>query len=180
MASSRFLWIPFQSYRKVDGKVCLCEIFQKAGTWFAAIVVDRPEPSIKPNGRILAIDLGVYNVAACVDETGQGVVYSGKGLLTIQHYFNKQIAKVQQRLNTRQKRISAGLRALYWKRGMQISQNVDKITTHLIAVAVGQGITTLVVGDFTHIRNQMHFGAKTNQKLHAWSFKQIITQFTYK
>ena len=93
MNSPRFLVIPFHSYREIKGKLCICEVYQRDSRWFASIVVDLPELPLKQDGKILAIDLGVYNLAACVDETGQGILYSGRGLLAIQHYFNKQIAE---------------------------------------------------------------------------------------
>jgi putative transposase len=172
--------MPFQSYRKIEGKLCLCEVFQRESGWFAAIVVDLPVLPFQIEGRLLAIDLGAINTAACVDDKGQPVLYSGRGLLAIQYYFNKQIAKVQHRLTTRDRKASPGLRALHRKRNRQLSQNLHKISKHIVATCVEQQITTIVVGNLRHLRKKMQFHKKTNLKTHAWAFAKFTAQLRYK
>lgn len=128
----------------------------------------------------MAIDLGAINTAACVDDKGQSVLYSGRGLLAIQHYFNKQLSKVQHRLNVRGRKASPGLRALYRKRNRQLSANLHKISKHIVATCVTQQITTIVVGNLRHLRKKMQFNKKANLKTHAWAFAKFTAQLRYK
>ena len=43
----------------------------------------------------MAVDLGIINTAVTVDNNGNSKIYSGKQILSIQHYFNKEKSKIQ-------------------------------------------------------------------------------------
>jgi len=50
----------------------------------------------------------------------------------------------------------------------------------LVDLAVAQNVSTIVVGELKGIRSNKDWGAKGNQKLHAWPFEKIIKLLTYK
>jgi len=53
------------------------------------------EPEPKEEGEVMVIDLGITNIAVTVKEDGDAKIYSGRCILLIQRYFNKEIAKLQ-------------------------------------------------------------------------------------
>lgn len=60
------------------------------------------EPKLLPdNGRYLAIDLGIHNLATCFDSANGKTFIVGREYLAINHYFHKEIAKVQSALAKR-------------------------------------------------------------------------------
>lgn len=57
------------------------------------------EPKLFPdNGKYLAIDLGIHNLATCYDSANSKTFIVGREYLAICHYFHKEIAKAQSAL----------------------------------------------------------------------------------
>jgi putative transposase len=57
------------------------------------------EPKLFPdNGKYLAIDLGIHNLATCYDSANSKTFIVGREYLAINHYFHKEIAKAQSAL----------------------------------------------------------------------------------
>ncbi|MCW7071993.1 MAG: transposase [Methanophagales archaeon] len=53
----------------------------------------------KGRGAGNGFDLGMINTATTVKEDGEAKIYSGKGVLSIQRYFNKERVKLQRQLS---------------------------------------------------------------------------------
>ncbi|MFX1513350.1 MAG: transposase [Promethearchaeota archaeon] len=129
--------------------------------------VPKVEESESPE--IFAIDQGLINLAACVTTKGNQFLYTGKALLSIQRYFNKQIAKVQHQIQARKKKFAwnLGLTELYQKRTAQIMQALHALTKEIIAYCHLHKIPLIVSGKLKKIRTGKNWGKKGNQKLHA-------------
>ncbi len=82
------LEIEYSKWKENIGKAKMCQILIKKGKWYANIVYEIIEPSIRLNDKVMAIDLGIINIASIVDNQGNSRIYSGKQTLAIQHYFN--------------------------------------------------------------------------------------------
>ncbi len=180
----QFLWLPFQTYREPSGQACTLEIKKIDGSWYGYLVEqhDPPQVVMPPSPKVLAIDQGVINLAAGITTEGNTFLYTGKGLLSIQRYFNKQIATVQHRVQKRvgQNAWTAGLTAMYKKRKAQPLHALHALTKQIIKDCLEAEIQIIVLGNLKHIRNKKDYGAKTNQKLHAWAFHQFATLLRYK
>jgi len=81
-------------WRKVDGTPKMCNVIYN-GEWMAHVVYEVQEPPQTDDQNIMAVDVGIVNLAATVDLKGRSKLYSGKQALAVQHYFNKEIARVQ-------------------------------------------------------------------------------------
>lgn len=179
-----FLYLKFNAHRSVEGDPCLIEIVRNNGTWYAHIVENVKEPKFMPDRKAMAIDLGIVNLAACVDEDGSAKIYSGRQLLSIQRYFNKQIAKAQQRVSLQGKRWSKKLTRLTRKRSRQVKHLLHSASRSIIEDCMKRGITTIVLGRLKNLRKTnggdgKNWG-KNNQKLHAWPYEQFASQLAYK
>jgi len=189
-----FLWITYQLQPNIKiTQKNIVRIEVKNG--FANIVYKVDEPPLKQEGQKMAIDLGIINTSATVKEDGEAKIYTGKGLLSIQRYFNKEIAKVQNVVmkQSKGKKWSRKLSELTRKKRRQIKHVLHAQTKAIVEDCIKSSVNVVVVGDLHNIRKlrsdtkdekklvkAKSLGKKTNQKFHAWSFKQFTDTLQYK
>jgi putative transposase len=178
----KFIEMPFEQWRRVEGIPKMCQIINFRGKWYAHIVYDVPEENPLLNDNVMAVDLGIINTAVTADSFQNSKIYSGKQILSIQHYFNKERAKLQSVLTKQypNRHSSKSLRNMERKRNRQILQALHTYSKRIIEDCREKNIRTLVAGDLTDIRRGADKGVKFNQKLHSWSFSKFIQQLEYK
>ena len=99
------------------------------------------------NNNVLAIDIGVNNIASCVTTNGDKFLINGKPLKYINHNYNKRTADIQSKLKlTHNKNNSRYKNNITNKRNNRINDYLHKITTYIVNHAVSNDITTIVVG----------------------------------
>jgi len=176
------LEISFDLWRENKGIAKMCQIIFNKGEWFAHVVYEITEPEIKLNNKVIAVDLGIINTAVTRDNQGNSTIHSGKGILSVQHYFNSRKARVQGKLNLQfpKRHKSKTLNNLNLKQKRQINQMLHTISKNIIEEAKRNDVKTIVVGDITDIRKDKHFRKVTSQKLHSWSFSKLTQQIEYK
>ncbi len=180
----QYLWLPFKTYRAIEGEPRVLELKYTKGNWVGYLVVNIEPPisAIQKRSKVLAIDQGIINLIAGITTEGETIIYSGKGLLSIQRYFNKEIAKTQHRVQSRVKGYvwNEGLVSYHHKRGNQIRQALHALANDIVNYCLDRDIQIIVLGKLTHIRQKKVHGDKGNQKLHTWSFKQLAQTLRYK
>ncbi|MBU2639897.1 MAG: transposase [Nanoarchaeota archaeon] len=176
------LELNFNKWKTEKGIPKFCQVLFNKGSWYANIVYEVPEPNISLNKNIMAIDLGIINTAVTCDNKGNSNIYSGKQILSIQHYFNSRIARVQGKFTKQfpKRKWSKTLQKLTDKKTRQINQSLHTISKGIVNQAKKNNIKTIVAGDLTDIRKDNNFGKRNNQKLHSWSFSKLIQQIEYK
>ncbi len=176
------LEIEFIAWKEVKGIPKMCQVVFRKGKWYAHVVCDVPEVRPSLNDRIMAIDLGVINTAATTDTIGNSTIYSGKQILSIQHYFNKEKAKLQSKLTKQypKRKWSRSLGILQSKQNRQIRQALHIHAKSIIDDCKRKSIKTVIVGDLTDIRKDKHWGKKESQKIHSWSFSTFTKGLEYK
>jgi len=171
-------------WRKVDDAPKMCTVLYQDEKWMAHVVYEVQEPPRTGDENVMAVDLGIVNLAATVDLAGRSKLYSGKQALAVQHYFNKEIARVQS-LTARQqnKKGSRAISRMHQKKQRQVNQILHSVSKALVEDAKRNRVGTIVVGDLKNIRKDngeaKDFG-RNNQKLHAWGFRKLLTQVRYK
>lgn len=139
------------------------------------------------NGKYLSVDLGLHNLMTCYNSfTGETFVI-GRKYLSLCHYFNKEIARVQSQWSSAQYRkgikhpvSSKHLKRLYRKKNNAVNDYLHKVTRFIVTYCEANGINTVVTGDITNIRKGKDLGHVTNQKLHALPYAKIYTMLEYK
>lgn len=174
--------IGFDLWKENKGTAKMCQIIFNKGEWFAHVIYEIAEPDIKLNDKVMAVDLGIINTAVTRDNQGNSTIHSGKGVLSVQHYFNSRKARVQGKLNKQfpKRHKSKCLNNLNLKQKRQINQMLHTISKNIIEEAKKKDVKTIVVGDITDIRKDKHFRKVTSQKLHSWSFSKLTQQIEYK
>ncbi|MFX1251468.1 MAG: RNA-guided endonuclease InsQ/TnpB family protein, partial [Promethearchaeota archaeon] len=180
----QFLWLAFKSYNNTTGTPKTLEIKRIDDEWYGFLVEELKPPKmhIPSVPKALAIDQGIINLASCIDTEGNTSLYTGKGLLSIQRYFNKQTSTVQHRIQKR-KRIHAwtdGLTAMFKKRSFQPHHALHALAKQIVQDCLANHTKVIILGDLKHIRQEKDYGTTTNQKLHAWSFQKFATLLAYK
>lgn len=178
----KFIEVGFEKWKEGIGKAKMCQILLKKGKWYVNVVYETAEPEVQINDKVMAIDIGIINLASVVDNQGNSKIYSGKQALAVQHYFNSRIARVQSKLTKQfpKRHKSKCLNNLYQKKKRQINQILHIISKRIVEQAKENNIKTIVIGDIKDIRKDKHFRKKESQKLHSWSFSKLTQQIGYK
>lgn len=139
------------------------------------------EQEQKLNNNVLAIDIGVNNIASCVTTNGDKFLINGKQLKYINHNYNKKIADIQSKLKlTHNKNKSRYKSNITNKRNNRINDYLHKITTYIVNQAVSKNITTIVVGYNKEWKQDTNIGNINNQNFVNIPFYRLINMLDYK
>lgn len=142
---------------------------------------------LEDNGHYLSIDLGIHNFMTCLDSTNGNSFIVGRRYLTICHYFNKEIARIQSQwysLRAKQgvkyPKYSKHIKRLYEQKNNAIRDYLHKITKAVVDYCIENDIHMVIIGDITGIRKNTNYGHVNNQKLHSLPYAKIYTLLSYK
>ncbi|MBE5938469.1 MAG: transposase [Lachnospiraceae bacterium] len=152
------------------------------------IVYEVSDVELLPNNdRYLSIDFGVHNLMTCLNSvTGESFII-GRKYLSLCHYYNKEIARIQSQWSNTQyshgikhPKSSKHIRRLYIRKNNVINDYLHKITRYIASYCKANNIHTVIIGDITGIRKDNNHGVVNNQNLHALPYKKILIMFKYK
>ena len=178
------LSIPFKGELKWAGKQGRLEVvwdsLSKKWRVFQSVQV---KPIITPLGsKTCYIDLGVRNLATVwLTEWRQPIAYQSGRLLADWWYWTNRIARHQQRLvalNGRKK--SKRLSRLYRIRKRRFRHAVATFARQLVKDLYRQGMSTIVIGELTGIRENSQHGRQGNAMVHNyWSHKYVADRLRW-
>ena len=61
-----------------------------------------------------------------------------------------------------------------------MNHQIHQITKDFVDRCYNAGVSPIVIGDLTGIRENIQYGTKMNQCLHAGSFAKVVEQIRYK
>jgi putative transposase len=178
------LSIPFKGKLKWTGKQGRLEVVwdSLSEKWrvFQAMNV---KPLITPLGsKTCYIDMGVRNLATIwLPEWRQPVAYQSGRLLADWWYWTNRIARHQQRLAVvNGKKKSKQLARLYRIRKKRFRHAVATFARQLVKDLYRQGVSTIVIGELTGIRNGNAHGRQGNAMVHNyWSHKHVADRLKW-
>ena len=139
------------------------------------------ELELKSNNNVLAIDIGVNNIASCVTTDGDKLLVNGKPLKYINHNYNKAVAKARGKLKTTHNQNSSKyISQIINKRNNRINDYLHKITTYIVNHAVSKDIGTIVVGYNKEWKQDTNLGKVNNQNFVNIPFYRLINLLAYK
>ena len=122
------------------------------------------QPTVKTNN-VIAIDLGLDNLATCVSNTGSSFILDGRKLKSINQWYNKENSRLQ---SIKDKQGIKGLTkkqiSITVNRNNKVRDYLNKATRYLINWCRKHRISTLVVGVNSGMKQNINLGKKTNQK----------------
>lgn len=123
-----------------------------------------PVENLNPE-KYLGADMGLDNFATCLDSaTGFSFIIDGKNIKSINQRYNKEIARLQS-VKDHQHYTHATNRMfrLTRKRGFQLNNYMNLAVKHITDYCIEQQIGTIVVGDFSGIKQGINHGKRNNQ-----------------
>ncbi len=122
-----------------------------------------PEELTKTN--YLSIDLGLDNFATCFDSTtGASFIIDGRYIKSINQWYNKENSRLQS-IKDRQgyTHTTDKMFRLYRKRANQINDYFNHAVKHITNYCLENDLGTIVVGDFSGIKQEINIGKQNNQ-----------------
>jgi len=115
-------------------------------------------------------------ITAWIDGKRQCIAFSGRQLLSDWWYLSDKIAKHQSKLKTvNGKSTSKRLKKLYRKKLLRFRNAVNTIIFRFVRLCYYKGVSEIIMGDITHIRDNNDSGRKVNSMIHNfWSFNYIV------
>ena len=113
--------------------------------------------------RVLAIDLGLDNLAACVTNTGTSFLMDGRKLKSINQYWNKRKARLQSIAAKQGQKTTNQLCQLAKKRHFRMQDILRKTARYILDFCISHQIGTIVCGYNRDFKRGLKLGKVTNQ-----------------
>jgi len=130
--------------------------------WYLLIIWDKEVENRVTGNNVMAIDLGLDNLATCVfKNNSQCIIFSGKHIKSKNAYYNKEIARLtsiamKQCKNSKHFRRTKQIIKLQTKRNNYIKDQIHKISKNIVELALTMDCNTIVIGDFSGIKQENH------------------------
>ncbi|NEQ72340.1 MAG: IS200/IS605 family element transposase accessory protein TnpB [Okeania sp. SIO2C9] len=140
------------------------------------IIEEEPRPTVKTDN-VVAIDLGLDNLATCLSNTGSSFILDGRKIKSINQWYNKENSRLQ---SIKDKQGIKGLTkkqiSITVNRNNKVRDYLNKAARYLINWCIENRISTLVLGVNPAMKQNINLGKKTNQKFvqiphHNFRFK---------
>lgn len=138
--------------------------------------VDEVQKETNPQ-HLLALDLGVNNLATGATHDGDTFIIDGKRLKAYNQWANKDHSRLQ-RINDKQKRegITQRQERLWQKRNRRVNDYINKAARNIIRYCLDHQIGTLVVGYHPTIQKNVNLGRHNNQNFVNIPIGQLRTK----
>jgi len=137
---------------------------------------------LQDSGRYMSIDLGLDNLATVVTNTGsQPLIINGKGLKSINQYYNKKKSHYQsvaKQMNNRH--YTNRLYRLTQKRNLKVEDYLHKASRYIVDFALKHKIGTIVIGNNKNWKQSSSLGKVTNQAFVSIPHQKLIDKICYK
>ena len=144
--------------------------------------IEVPDIAYTDNGRYLSVDIGLDNLATVVNNVGlKPIVINGKGLKSINKYYNKQIShyrEVTKRMNNRD--YTNRMDSLTRKRNHKIDDYMHKASKYLVDYALDNNFNTIVIGNNKGWKQESSMSKRVNQSFVGIPHMRFIQMVQYK
>lgn len=171
----RQIKIPFPA--RLEGKrikeVRICPVYN--GRYFKiqyCYLQEEEKQNVTPD-KVLAIDIGLENLATCVTNIGTSFIMDGRKLKSINQYWNKQKAHYQSIADKQGIKKTHRLYRLARKRNNRIQDYIRKTARYIINYCIDHQIGTVVCGYNPDFTRSMNLGKKVNQQFTQISFGNL-------
>ena len=156
-------------------KLGTLRITKKGDKYIAQIAYEVAESTVKTNGNVMGIDLGIKCPAVAVTSNGKTKFY-GNGRQNKQK--RRKFAAKRKKLGKAKK-----LKAIRKSRNKEQRWMTDqdhKISRAIVNDAVANGVKTIKLEELSGIRQSARTSRKNNHSLHNWSFYRLAKFIEYK
>ena len=165
------------------GRLIQVKFIPRGTCYVMEIIYETEVPDTRTeNNRIASIDLGVNNLATMTNNIGLNpIIINGKGIKSINQYYNKRLAKEKSLLKIRHgKDWSKKLDAITFKRYQRIKNYMHNTSSYIVKWCVENDIDTLVVGKNKEWKQNTSMSKGSNQKFVDIPYQMLLQQLKYK
>lgn len=112
---------------------------------------------------MLSIDLGIDNLATCVSTVGTPFIIDGRKLKSINHRWNKEIARLRSISMKQGLKTTACIQRITTKRNNQVNDAIKKSARYIVNYCINNNIGTLIVGYNADFKRNSNLGRTNNQ-----------------
>lgn len=129
---------------------------------------------------IMAVDLGIRNLATVVTTNKTAAIYDGRELISRLKLFSKHKAKLQSAVKKSGQKTSKKLHYLIVKERNYVKDYIHKMSTFIIRQAQKERIKTISIGELSRDITNIDIGKRNNEKLHKIPFGKLCSMIGYK
>jgi len=167
----------------IEGRLISVRFIPKGTIYTMEIVYEIEVPEVIPETKnIIGIDLGVNNFVTMVNNIGlKPIIINGKGIKSINQYYNKKKARFQSELRIRHdKGWSNKLDSLTRKRFNRIKNYIHHTSHYIIDYCKENQIDTIVLGLNKTWKQECKMNDKATQNFIYIPYNMLINQLQYK
>ncbi len=140
-------------------------IIPQANRYVVEIIYTIPDVEYKTNTNYVGIDLGLNNLATIGGNKIAPTIINGRPLKSINQFYNKKLSKLKSRQDLcKNKTVNKKkIQTLTNKRNNKINDFIHKSSRVLVNQLVSKGVSTLVIGKNTSMKQDINMGKKNNQ-----------------
>lgn len=168
---------------KCLGRLIQVRFIPRGSCYVMEIVYETEIPDTNVESKnIAAIDLGVDNLVTMTNNIGLNpIIINGKGIKSINQYYNKRLAKEKSLLKIRhEKDWSRKLDVITFKRFQRIKNYMHNTSHYIINWCIENNIDTLVVGKNDEWKQESSMCKKSNQNFIMIPYQMLLQQLKYK
>ncbi|OXB94831.1 transposase [Parageobacillus galactosidasius] len=158
-------------------------IVPKGSIYIIEVVYKKEIPDIiRESNRVVGIDLGLDNFVTMVNNIGETpIVINGKGIKSINQYYNKQLSYFKSILK-KQNGLdwSKRLEKLTLKRNNKMKDFMHKASRYVVNWCVHHNIDTIVIGKNDNWKQEINLRKRLNQSFVQIPYDMFIKQLQYK
>lgn len=154
-------------------EVRICPVYN--GRYFKiqyCYLQEEEKQNVTPD-KVLAIDIGLENLATCVTNIGTSFIMDGRKLKSINQYWNKQKAHYQSIADKQGVKKTRRLYRLARKRNNRVQDYIRKTARYVINYCIDHQIGTVVCGYNPDFTRSMNLSKKVNQQFTQISFGNL-------
>ncbi len=167
----------------ITGKIVQIEVIPKFA-YFAACFVyedDTEHEQVNQTGKVMGIDLGLNNLAACATSEGDTLLINGRPIKSINQFYNKEIAGIKSVLDIRNnQKWSEKAQHLTDKRNNKINDYQHKASREIVNFCLENEISKVITGNVSHSIHNINPGKRNNQNFVNVSLGQFANKLEYK
>lgn len=165
------------------GRIIQVRFIPRGSCYVMEIVYETEIPDVKvESSRIVSIDLGADNLVTMTNNIGLNpIIINGKGIKSINQYYNKRLAKEKSLLKIRHsKDWSKKLDSITFKRYQRIKNYMHNTSAYIVKWCVENNIDTLVVGKNKEWKQNTDMSKQINQKFVSIPYQMLLQQLQCK
>jgi putative transposase len=160
--------------------VCQVRIVPQSNHFVIEIIYEKEVKKVRELKKniFLGIDLGINNLATLVTNKGNSMLVNGRILKSINQYYNKEKARLQNFIGDRG--TSNRIEKLIFKRNCKVDDYLHKVSRLIINYCIKNHIGNIVIGKNKEWKQDINIGKVNNQKFVSVPYSKLIQMIQYK